>query len=453
MRFRLRHITPRGLFARSMLIVVMPIALLQVAISYLFFDEHWQEASRRLSDGIAGNVAFFVSLHEQDPDPERLAATAEIAWRTSRMSFALRPDDTLPTSQRRSVFVALDRTLNRSLNNSLDKPYWFDTTRYPDFIDIRVELETGVLRALAYRERTFVTNGHIFLLWSIGATALITLIALAFLRNQIKPILRLAVAADAIGRGLEPPDDFRASGAREIREAADSVKNMRDRLVRFTEQRTALLASVSHDLRTPLTRLKLTLAMLDQDEDVVAARRDVGDMQAMLDEYLAFAQGADGEPISKTSLVVLARDAIRAADGRKGMAHLHPDLDTGPDDAFQLDIRPMSIRRCLTNLVQNAADYGNTVVLSAEADEDWVRIHVDDDGPGIAEDLFEEAFKPFARLDAARNQNASGVGLGLAIARDAARSHGGDVTLARAPLGGLRASLSLPRARALDSGA
>jgi two-component system osmolarity sensor histidine kinase EnvZ len=450
MRFKLRNFTPRGLFARSMLIVVLPIALIQIAISYLFFDEHWQEASRRLSDGIAGNVAFFVALHEQDSDPEKLAQTAETAWRTSRMSFALRPDDSLPTSQRRSVFAALDRTLARSLNNSLDKPFWFDTTRYPDFIDIRVQLDSGVLRALAYRERTFVTNGHIFLLWSIGATALITLIALAFLKNQIKPILRLTEAADAIGRGLEPPDDFRASGALEIREAAESIKNMRDRLVRFTEQRTALLASVSHDLRTPLTRLKLTLAMLEQDEDVKAAQQDVGDMQVMLDEYLAFARGAEGEAVSRVSMLDLAQDAVRAAQGRKGEAKLiMPAADVDVSE-LSLEVRPMAIRRCLTNLVQNAADHAAHVEVSAQAQESWVYLFVDDDGPGIPETQYEEAFKPFARLDASRNQNASGVGLGLAISRDAARSHGGEVTLSRSPMGGLRASLSLPKERAVS---
>jgi two-component system osmolarity sensor histidine kinase EnvZ len=443
-RLRLRDFTPRGLLPRSFLIVALPIALLQVAVSYAFFDQHWRDASRRLSDGVAGDIAFLMRLYERNPDPEWLETMGRDAWATTRLSVALREGETLPTSERRSVFRALDQTLGRALSNAVEQPFWFDTTRYPDFIDIRVQVTGGVLRLLAYRERTFITNGHIFLLWSIGATALLMAVALAFLRNQIKPILRLTAAADAIGRGVDPPAAFRATGAREIRQAAESMLEMRDRLVRFTEQRSALLASVSHDLRTPLTRLKLALALMPPSEDITDARRDLDEMQAMLDGYLAFARGAEAESPELLDLVALLPEAARASDGKPGTLTLN--LPVGP---VEVEARPLALRRALGNLIGNAADYAPQTRVHLEQTETDVLIHVDDDGPGIPVDQREAAFRPFNRLDAARNQNTGGVGLGLAIARDVARAHGGDVRLETSPQGGLRASFVLRRPRPL----
>ena len=432
---RLRDITPRGLLPRSLLIVVLPMALVQVLVTYVFFDLHWRDVSGRLSEGVAGDVAMILELYEANPGG--FEAIAETAWATTRLSVRLREDERLPTSVRRSVFSALDQTLNRALNASLDRPYWFDTTRYPDFVDIRVQVGDDVLRALAYRERAFVTTGHIFLLWTVGATALLALIAILFLRNQIRPILRLAGAAERIGRG-EPVEQFRPSGAREVRQAAASVLEMRDRLTRHNEQRTALLASVSHDLRTPLTRLKLQLALLPASDDTRAAKRDLDLMQAMLDEYLAFARGAEGEKPESADLVALARSAAADFTGEAGRIAL--DLP----QALPVTIRPLALRRAVANLIGNALDHAKAVRISGETGGGLATLLIDDDGPGIPEDRREEAFKPFGRLDEARNQNRSGVGLGLAIARDAARGAGGDLTLDVSPMGGLRARLSLP---------
>ncbi|MEM6627198.1 MAG: ATP-binding protein [Pseudomonadota bacterium] len=431
---RLRDITPRGLYWRSLLIIILPIALMQIAVTYAFFDSHWRQVSRKLSEGVAGDLAFLVALHEKQP--EQFAEIAMTARETTRLSVVVRPDDELPTAERRSIFSALDRTLQRELSEALDAPFWFDTTRYPDYIDIRIELEQGVVRALAYRDRAYATTGHIFVLWIAGATALLTLVAVLFIRNQVRPIEKLAQAADAYGRGVEPPE-FKPSGAREVRLAAHSVMRMRDRIRRYADQRTAMLAGVSHDLRTPLTRLKLELALL-KDVDTQAAKDDIAEMEAMLEGYLDFARGEEGEKAELTELADLAKSAATAAQGRI-------DLTLQTDNLKPIKIRPLAIKRALSNLINNASDHANSVRVAITQTPNSTTISVEDDGPGIPDDQYDEALRPFGRLDAARNQNVSGVGLGLSIARDAARAHGGDIELSRSIMGGLKAAIRLPR--------
>ena len=433
-RFRLRDITPRGLYARSILIIMLPMVLLMTAVTYIFFDLHWRQVSAKLSEGVAGDIAYIIRLYEDDPDG--LDSYLSHARDTTRLSAVLRPNEELPVSIRRSFFSALDRTMQRELSAALDEPFWFDTTRYAGYVDIRVQLGPDLLRVLAYRDRAFATTGHIFILWLAGASLILMLIALAFLRNQVKPIVQLSEAADAFGRG-EDLSEFKPAGAREVRRAAFSVIRMRDRIKRHVDQRTSMLAGVSHDLRTPLTRLKLELALI-KDCDMSAAKADILEMERMLDGYLAFARGEDGEQAETIDLVELTRSACQAAQSRANFRFDMPKSQS-------VRARPLALKRAIANLTNNAADHAEIVHVNINLEGATVIVTVEDNGPGIPADQIEEALRPFGRLDAARNQNLSGVGLGLTVARDTARAHGGALILEKSELGGLKAQIALPK--------
>lgn len=436
-RFLSRRL-PTSLWGRSLLIIVLPVALMQVAVTWTFFDAHWQTVTARLSEGLAGDIAWVAESYLDDPSQTNLDRIAERAERSMSLSVALQRGRQLPVERRRGAIGVVDRMLEAGLRERLDWPYWFDSTRYPAYIDIRVQLPDGVLRIIAPRERAVATQAHIFVLWLLVATVLLMGVAILFIRNQVRAIERLAEAAEAFGRGETSPR-FKPHGAREVRAAATAFLAMRDRIQRHIEQRTALLASVSHDLRTPLTRLRLELALAPPFKRADAMRSDLDEMEHMIDEYLAFARGEAGEA---TQTVALA-DVLRVAGDDARRAGAEVDIDAPQD--LTASLRPMTIRRAIGNLASNAAAHGDHVRLSARPlASGGVEVVVEDDGPGIPEEMHDEAFRPFSRLDESRNQNHKGVGLGLAIARDVARSHGGDITLSRSDLGGLKAVVRLP---------
>jgi len=429
---------PTTLFGRSLLIIILPVVAMQIAVTYVFFDAHWQTVTSRLSEGLAGDVAWAVESYKGDPSPQALARLQNRAEESMNLSIALQPGRDLPHRRRNSPFAPIDRALQTALSDRLDDPFWFDTTRYPAYVDIRVKAPGGVLRVLAPRDRAFATQGHIFVLWMTVATMLLTAVSILFIRNQVRAIERLADAADAFGRGIDTPT-FKPYGAREVRQAAFAFLAMRSRIQRHIDQRTALLASVSHDLRTPLTRLKLALALAEPGKRTAGMKQDLAEMEHMIDEYLAFARGEGGEAAEATPLRALIEEVCEGA--RRAGAKVLVDVDP----QLAANIRPNAFKRAISNLVMNGAVHGEEVTVAARARPGGgVEITVDDDGPGIPEAQHEEAFKAFNRLDESRNQNAKGVGLGLAIARDVARGHGGDVTLGRSTLGGLRAVIQLP---------
>ena len=436
MRLGIKRYLPTGLFQRSLLIIVLPVALMQAAVTWAFFEQHWQTTTARLSESVAGDIAMVVELHARS-DAAGFDATAQSVFDTIGLSVDFRQGDALPTSRRSAFFRVLDRTLRRSLSARLDNAFWFDTTRYPEYVDIRVEVDGGVLRFIAVRDRVFATTGHIFLLWLFGASALLTAVAVIFIRNQVKPIRQLAEAAEAFGRGQDA-ERFKPAGAREVRRAAHAFLDMRASLKRQLEQRTQLLAGVSHDLRTPLTRLRLQLALMPDSDERRAAQSDLADMENALEEYLAFARGQAGE---EPGLIELAPLCETLADDA---ARLGVDLELDLDESLVIQGREGALKRALSNLVSNAAAHGEQVRLTSRRAGQRAEILIDDDGPGIAPEDREDAFKPFSRLDEARNANRTGVGLGLAIARDTVRGHGGELRLEDSPLGGLRARTSLP---------
>jgi two-component system osmolarity sensor histidine kinase EnvZ len=434
----LKRRTPSTLWGRALLIIVLPVALMQIAVTWEFFDAHWETVTARLSDSLAGDIAWAVDSYKADPTPQNLQHIESRAERSMQLSIVLQPGRKLPAGPSRSRFAPLDRSLRKALETRLDEPFWFDTRRYPAYVDIRVQAPDGVLRIIAPRDRAFATSAHIFVLWMVVATVLLTAVAILFIRNQVRAIERLAAAAEAFGKGVDTPE-FKPYGAREVRQAARAFLDMRERIQRHIEQRTALLASVSHDLRTPLTRLKLELALAEPSSRVEAMKGDLSEMEHMIDEYLAFARGQAGEAVEVIGVKGLIEEV------GEGARRAGAEVEVAADADLAATVRPNALRRALSNLVMNAAAHGERVrVIARPLPSGGVEIAVDDDGPGIPPERYEEAFKPFSRLDEARNQNVKGVGLGLAIARDVARGHGGEVTLERSALGGLRAVVRLP---------
>ena len=305
-----------------------------------------------------------------------------------------------------------------------------------NFIEIRIQLDTAVLRVIARRSAAYASNSYIFILWMVGTSAVLIVVATVFLRNQIRPILRLAVAAENLGKGRLI--EYRPNGATEVRRAGYAFLEMRRRIERAVEQRTTMLNGVSHDLRTVLTRFKLSLELLDDGPDAEAMHRDIDEMGRMLEAYLAFARGDAGESSVMTDMRGLLEELRSDAERHGHVTGVTMTGDTG------VIVRPGSFKRCLANLVGNAGRYGNRIEIAARREDRFFTVHVDDDGPGIPVDKREDVFRPFLRLDAARNQDQAGTGLGLAIARDIARSHGGDILLGESPLGGLRATVRVP---------
>jgi two-component system osmolarity sensor histidine kinase EnvZ len=432
----LKRRAPTSLFGRSLLIIVLPVAVMQIAVTFFFFDAYWQRVNSHLTEGLAGEIAWVIQAYDNDSSPIGLQRLQDRAEQSLDLSIIAQPGGKLPTVRHFALF-GIDRALNQALTDRIDAPFWFDTTRYPAYVDIRVRVKDGVLRIIAPRDRAFATQAYSFIFYLTLATVLLTAVAVLFIRNQVRAIERLAAAADAFGRGADVA--FKPYGAREVRQAAQAFLAMKNRIQRYVDQRTTLLASVSHDLRTPLTRLKLELALAEPGARVEAMKHDLAEMEHMIDEYLAFARGEGGEALERIELAALL-DEVSAGAIRAGV-----EVRVATDEGLAATVRPNAIKRALSNLVMNAASHGEHVELAAHGTPaGGIEIVIDDDGPGIPPERYEEAFTPFGRLDEARNQNEKGVGLGLAIARDVARGHGGEVTLDRSPLGGLRAVVRLP---------
>jgi len=435
---RFRDILPKGLYWRTLLIIAAPAAILQLIITLVFLDDHWQATSKRMSQGVASDVALIIQLYERNPTPENFEDLQQLAWRPLRLEIDLEPGAPLELQRCRAVGSVLDRYLTRALQEQLGRDVWYDSTCPGTQVLIRVPIEEGVLQLKAYRDRVQARSGPLFVAWIAGATIFLITISIIFIRNQVRPIEQLAEAMERFGRG-EDSGHFRVRGAREVRGATHAFFDMRQRIKKHIDQRSQLLAGVSHDLRTPLTRLKLQFALMPPSPEIEDAKRDLAEMEETLQEYLAFAKGLSEEAPVDVDLKSLAEELV--ANARRAGA----DVEIETEGPAATPGRVRALKRCLINLIDNAVAHGDKVRVSVKADDNAVTIAVEDNGPGIPEELYEEAFRPFSRLDETRSRNQKGVGLGLAIARDVARSHGGDIKLSRSPLGGLRAALRLPR--------
>ena len=429
---------PKGLYARALIIIIAPMVLLQSVLTFVFLERHWQTVTRRLSTMTVQNIAMLIDLYRANPTDDEAETLVRLADQDLGLRISFAPGEELPPARSKPFFDLLDTTLSDELTRQIGRPFWTDTVGRSNFVDIRIKLDNGVMHVIARRSQAYASNSQIFLLWMVGTSLVLLTVAILFLRNQIKPILRLSEAAESFGKGRPPPDDFRPRGAREVRQAAHAFIEMRDRIERHVEQRTIMLAGVSHDLRTVLTRFKLQLAMFEETPELEAMRADVDEMQAMLEDYLAFAKGDSGEEIVRTDIGEILSEVKSQAHGDKDVA---VEVKGAP---LVVPVRRHAFKRAITNLVNNAARFAGHVNVSAAKHNGALTVEVEDDGPGIPDTEHEQVFRPFYRLDHARNQDSGSTGLGLAIARDIARNHGGDIALSRSRLGGLKAVLKVP---------
>lgn len=435
------ELLPKGLYARALLIIITPIVVLEGIIAFAFMERHWQAVTRRLSEATARDIAAIVDIYDELPDKKNPNELVDLAKNRLNLDLQFLPAGELPPPGPKPLFTLLDRTLSSELRR-LEKPFWIDTVAEARVVEIRVKTDEAILRIRAPRSQTFASNSHIFLLWMVGSSVILLTVAILFLRNQIRPILKLADAADAFGKGRTIPEDFRPRGAREVRQAAEAFLQMRDRIKTHVEQRTTMLAGVSHDLRTVLTRFKLELALVGDTAETRALSADVREMQHMLEDYLAFAKGDGGEEAKPTNLKELLQE-IHTESQLYGSAAIELKMRKKRQDLV-LPLKRNALKRAITNLVTNAARYGDQVIIRAATEGNWVRIEVDDNGPGIPPSERENVFRPFYRIDHSRNVDEGNSGLGLAIARDIAKSHGGEIALGESSMGGLRAIISLP---------
>ncbi len=432
------HRMPKGLYARALIIIIAPMVLLQSVLTFVFLERHWETVTRRLSTATVQDIAMLINVYRVYPQDSNSETLTRLANDDLGLSMRIVPNEQLPELRSRPFFDLLDRTLSDELTRQIGRPFWIDTVGRSDIVDIRIKLDNAVMHVLARRSQTYASNSQIFLLWMLGTSLVLLTVAILFLRNQIKPILRLSEAAESFGKGRPVPPDFRPRGAREVRQAAQAFIEMRDRIERHVEQRTTMLAGVSHDLRTVLTRFKLQLALFEDSPELEAMRVDVDEMQAMLEDYMAFAKGDAGEEIVRVDIGEILAEVKTQAHGAKTITI---DVDGEP---LVVPLKRHAFKRAVANLVNNAARFADHVAVSAGRQDGSLVVEVEDDGPGIPEAEWEHVFRPFYRLDHARNQDSGSTGLGLAIARDIARIHGGDIALSQSRLGGLKAVLKVP---------
>lgn len=433
----IRRYLPRSLLGRALSILAAPIILVQVIAIWIFFDNHVDAVTRNAARSLAGEIGLALTLAETNSDAKERTAALELAERYLSIHLTWRPGGKLgPAVKHAGADTRAGAELIVALQ-SLGARFQIDTESLPRQIRVVVGGTSGVLEVVATRRKLGSTTNEIFVVWSIGSAVVTLGIAVIFMRNLVKPIRRLAEAADAFGKGRDVPD-FKPSGAREVRQAAAAFLIMRERLQRQMQQRTEMLAGVSHDLRTPLARMKLELAMLGDKPEAKGLAADVAEMEQMVEEYLAFARGEGTEQAVPVNLPELLEDVVESAQRNGGNVTLKTK------GAMRVTIRPNGFRRCLTNLIANATRFGSGVQLQAQRKPHFIEITVDDDGPGVPEDKREEVFRPFYRLDNERQQGTGSAGLGLTIARDVVRGHGGDIQLTESPLGGLRVLIRLP---------
>ena len=434
----IKRFLPKSLLGRSLLIIVTPLIVLQVVSALIFYESHWDKITRRLAVSVAGDISAMIQLWRDAPDAVRREEILSLAAGSMSLTMSYSRDDVLERVDTSNTLRGnLEETLFQAISSYVQRPFNIDTERLAEHVVIQIQLQDGVMEILAPTKRLFSSTTYVFVLWMIGTSLVLFSVAVIFMRNQIRPIGRLAVAADNFGKGRDVVR-FKPEGATEVRQAAQAFVAMRERIQRQITQRTDMLAGVSHDLRTPITRIRLQLALLEGQKGVEALKADIDDMEYMLEEYLAFARGEGTEKPIEVHLGELLSDAIERSRATDKSIDLHLE------EELTLAVRPNALKRAVTNLVENAARYGEHVHIRAGRRGANVEIVIDDDGPGIPADKREDVFKPFFRMEKSRNPGTGGVGLGLAIALDVVRGHGGEIALDESPMGGLRASLKLP---------
>jgi len=429
-----KKVLPKRLFYRSLIIVAAPIIILQFIITGVFFDSLWIKSNKGMTRSLAGEVKTIFDIYKKNNIKNNEMIT-ELYNRNFDFVISYKENEKLPSVKGERWYSPVDRSLRRELKPLFGSDYWFDTTSYKNIVDLRIRYKDGILKIFFPKKKIAPSSVRIFALWITFPAILLIFIALVFLKNQTRPIIRLAEAAQKFGRG-EYEREFVPSGAYEIRQAGFEFDRMRKRISRHLNQRSEMLSGISHDLRTPLTRLKLQLALLTQSELAKKMSEDIDEMEKMLNVYLEFASTRKESKNEIFDLNQLIKEILQKYESKL--------IKLSSEENLKITGRKILIKRCFTNLIDNSLSYGKKLEISLKKNASNILIIMDDDGPGIPEEERENVFKPFYRIDKSRSQNKSGVGLGLSIANDVIRAHGGNIELETSPYKGLRVKISLP---------
>ena len=429
----IKKLLPKRLFYRSLLIVAVPIIGLQLTISIVFFDSLWIKTNKGMTNSVVSEIFTFIEAYKNEKDYNKQKLT-DLYYQNFRLSINYLENEKLSKNVSERWYSPMDRTLRRELKNKF-KYYWFDTISYKETVDLKIKYQDGIMQFLIPKDRITNSSARLFGLWITLPAFLLIFIAIIFLKNQTRPIISLARASEKFGRG-EDVEEFRPSGALEIRQAGYEFDKMRKRITRHLNQRSEMLSGISHDLRTPLTRIKLQLAFINNKEISKKLSNDVTEMEKMLNEYLQFASSSSAEKTETFDLSDLLESTV--------IKYERKEITTDIPERVFLDGRKNLIERCFNNLIDNSIKYSTNILISLKKSANSIIIIIDDDGPGIPENERENVLKPFYKIDKSRSDSKSSVGLGLSIASDIIRSHGGNISLERSPTNGLRVTIYLP---------
>tara|TARA_B100001113_G_scaffold266217_1_gene221073 strand:+ start:477 stop:1796 length:1320 start_codon:yes stop_codon:yes gene_type:complete len=430
----LKNILPKSLFYRALLIVAVPVLVLQLVITIVFFDSLWIKTTKGMTRALVNEISTFLEFYNDDSyDKTEITKLFSVY---QDLNFELVEDKEFNFRYNERWFSPIDRTLRRELKSrfSLDN-FWFDTTNYRELIDIRIKYESGYFKFLVPRDRITSSSARIFALWITVPAIIMVFISLIFLKNQTRPITNLARAAEKFGKG-EEIDEFKPSGASEIRQAGYEFDKMRKRIIRHLNQRSEMLSGISHDLRTPLTRMKLQIAFINDKQLSDKLAEDINEMEKMLNEYLQFTKSSFQEKDEMFNLTELLDEVSKK--------YYKDNVTTNLVPRIYFNGRKNLIRRCINNLIENATKYGKNINIELNKNNNNLFIKVEDDGPGIPENEYDNVFKPFYKINKGRADSKSSVGLGLSIASDIIRSHGGNIKLEKSKMNGLEVRIFLP---------
>ncbi len=429
-----KYILPKRLFYRALIIVAAPTIILQIIITIVFYDSIWIKANKNITRSLVNQLKTIEEVYQNDK--KNLDFFTDSYKNNFNFEIGIN-QDVFPDDSGERRFSPMDRSLRRELKSVFgNNNYWFNTSKFKNAVEIKIRSENDVIEFLVPKEMVSTSSVRLFVLWTTLPSVVLIVIALIFLKNQTKPLVKLARAAERFGKG-DYVNDFRASGSQEIRKAAFEFDRMAKRINRHLAQRAEMLSGISHDLRTPLTRLKLQLAMLKQKDVSDKMSKDIDEMEKMLNNYLQFARTQAQESTTKINLNYLLSSIIKDFNNDK-IVFNHDDV------VIELNGRPTSLKRSFENIIQNGLTYGNKVHVGIQKGNKRALVIIQDDGPGIPEEQRKNVFKPFFRLDKSRSLNQSGVGLGLAIVEDIINSHGGNIQLGESKYNGLEVKISLP---------
>jgi two-component system osmolarity sensor histidine kinase EnvZ len=429
----LKKILPKQLFYRALLIVAIPIIIIQITILVVFFDSLWIKTNKGLTRALVGEIDTLIDIYNNENEYNKKKLT-DLYNQNFNFSIRFMENTKLPDIKVERWFSPMDRNLRRELKSKINE-YWFSTTSYQEVVDLRIKFNDGVLQIFFPKERIQASSIRIFALWITLPAFLLIAIAMIFLKNQTRPIIKLAEASERFGRG-EDVEEYRPSGALEIRKAGLEFDRMRKRILRHLNQRSEMLSGISHDLRTPLTRIKLQLTFIKDKEIIKKLSRDVDEMEKMLNEYLQFSRSNFTEKSERFNLSELINAIIKKYENQ--------NIIVNQESEIFFNGRKNLINRCLNNLIDNASNFAKNIKVKQQRIKRNILIFVEDDGPGISALEYENVFKPFYKIDKSRNQKKSSVGLGLSIASDIIRSHGGNIKLGKSEMGGLKIKIVLP---------